>query len=394
MKKSLLALAVMGAFAGVAQAQYSVTIYGVIDTSMNDGTDKVNLNGVTTTVQQRTTGAGKDGLASSRLGIRGVEDLGGGMSASFVWEQGLVSIGNGGTGIQASRTAADADVSTQTATPFVDARQVYVGLADKQLGEIRLGRQATGIHNVISTYSAGYANNVAGALYSAQGSVQNSSSSRPHEVYVNRMVNYMTPNISGFTAELQVAGQSANSETNTTSAPTTAANYQGARLTYAGVKNLSVGFAFSQIDLNGATSDVKQLVMGLGASYDLGIVQAFGLYTKASQKLASGTKLNDQTAWELGVRAPISKTIDTWASYLGGSSTGTGTVAATTLAFSDTAVSGNVDISGFQLGAKYNFSKRTNIYAVGGTQARKGTGVNIASKNETTQIALGVNHTF
>jgi len=394
MKKSLLALAVMGAFAGVAQAQSSVTIYGVIDTSMNDGTDKVNLNGVTTTVQQRTTGAGKDGLASSRLGIRGVEDLGGGMSASFVWEQGLVSIGNGGTGIQASRTAADADVSTQTATPFVDARQVYVGLADKQLGEIRLGRQATGIHNVISTYSAGYANNVAGALYSAQGSVQNSSSSRPHEVYVNRMVNYMTPNISGFTAELQVAGQSANSETNTTSAPTTAANYQGARLTYAGVKNLSVGFAFSQIDLNGATSDVKQLVMGLGASYDLGIVQAFGLYTKASQKLASGTKLNDQTAWELGVRAPISKTIDTWASYLGGSSTGTGTVAATTLAFSDTAVSGNVDISGFQLGAKYNFSKRTNIYAVGGTQARKGTGVNIASKNETTQIALGVNHTF
>jgi len=394
MKKSLLALAVMGAFAGVAQAQSSVTIYGVIDTSMNDGTDKVNLNGVTTTVQQRTTGAGKDGLASSRLGIRGVEDLGGGMSASFVWEQGLVSIGNGGTGIQASRTTADADVSTQTATPFVDARQVYVGLADKQLGEIRLGRQATGIHNVISTYSAGYANNVAGALYSAQGSVQNSSSSRPHEVYVNRMVNYMTPNISGFTAELQVAGQSANSETNTTSAPTTAANYQGARLTYAGVKNLSVGFAFSQIDLNGATSDVKQLVMGLGASYDLGIVQAFGLYTKASQKLASGTKLNDQTAWELGVRAPISKTIDTWASYLGGSSTGTGTVAATTLAFSDTAVSGNVDISGFQLGAKYNFSKRTNIYAVGGTQARKGTGVNIASKNETTQIALGVNHTF
>lgn len=384
----------MGAFAGVAQAQSSVTIYGVIDTSMNDGTDKVNLNGVTTTVQQRTTGAGKDGLASSRLGIRGVEDLGGGMSASFVWEQGLVSIGNGGTGIQASRTTADADVSTQTATPFVDARQVYVGLADKQLGEIRLGRQATGIHNVISTYSAGYANNVAGALYSAQGSVQNSSSSRPHEVYVNRMVNYMTPNISGFTAELQVAGQSANSETNTTSAPTTAANYQGARLTYAGVKNLSVGFAFSQIDLNGATSDVKQLVMGLGASYDLGIVQAFGLYTKASQKLASGTKLNDQTAWELGVRAPISKTIDTWASYLGGSSTGTGTVAATTLAFSDTAVSGNVDISGFQLGAKYNFSKRTNIYAVGGTQARKGTGVNIASKNETTQIALGVNHTF
>jgi len=136
-------------------------------------------------------------------------------------------------------------------------------------------------------------------------------------------------------------------------------------------------------------------VMGLGASYNLGPVQAFGLYTKASQKVPSGTKLNDQTAWELGVRAPISKSIDTWASYLGGSSTGgTGVTNATALAFSDTAATGNVDITGFQLGAKYNFSKRTNIYAVGGSQARKGNGVSTASKNETTQVALGVNHTF
>ena len=394
MKKSLLALAVMGAFVGVAQAQSSVTIYGVIDTALNDGTDKVNTNGSTTTIKQRTTGAGKDGLASSRIGIRGVEDLGGGSSASFVWEQGLVSIGNGGTGSgQASTSVADAGVDTKGASAFQDARQVYVGVANKAFGELRLGRQQTGIHNLISGNSAGYANNVAGALYSAGGSVANNATSRPHDVYANRMVNYITPSINGFQAEIQMAGQSANSET-TTSTPNTSTNYYGARVGYKGIKNLNVDLAYSAVDLNGASADVKKTVMGLGANYNFGVAQVFGLYTKADQKLASGVKLNDQTAWELGVRAPVTKTIELFGSFLGGSSKGTDAIASTTLAFNTTAVSGNVDISGFQLGTKYNMSKRTSLYAVGGTQARKGTGINAQSKNEATQIALGLNHTF
>jgi predicted porin len=57
-------------------------------------------------------------------------------------------------------------------------------------------------------------------------------------------------------------------------------------------------------------------------------------------------------------------------------------------------VSGNVTISGYQLGTKYNLSKRTSAYAVYGSQARKGDGVSSASKNETTQVALGLNHVF
>jgi len=372
MKKSLLAVAAMTAFAGAAQAQSSVTIYGVIDTAIGEGTDKVNLNGTTTTIKQRTTGAGKDGLASSRIGIRGVEDLGGGSSASFVWEQGLVSIGNGATGSgQASTSAADAGVGTLGASAFQDARQVYVGLANKGFGELRLGRQQTGIHNLIGANSAGYANNVAGALYSSGGSVANNARSRPHEVYVNRMVNYITPSFSGVQAEAQVSTQTANSETSTTAAASTTTAYYGGRVGYKGVKDLNVDLAYSAIDLNNTNNgDVKQTVAGLGANYNFGVAQAFGLYTKADQKLGSGTKLNSQTAWELGVRAPVTKTIDLFASYLGGSSTGTGATSTSTLAFSATAVSGDVDISGYQLGGKYNMSKRTSLYAIGGTQSR------------------------
>lgn len=69
MKKSLLALAVLGAFAGAASAQSSVTLYGRVDLSLarNVGSDDL--------VMQNGSG--------SRLGVRGVEDLGGGLKAFF-----------------------------------------------------------------------------------------------------------------------------------------------------------------------------------------------------------------------------------------------------------------------------------------------------------------------
>ncbi|GAB4125892.1 MAG: porin [Rubrivivax sp.] len=69
MKKSLLALAALTAFAGAASAQSSVTLYGRVDLSVNKpiGTD----------AKQISNGSG------SRLGFRGVEDLGGGLSAIF-----------------------------------------------------------------------------------------------------------------------------------------------------------------------------------------------------------------------------------------------------------------------------------------------------------------------
>ena len=80
MKKSLLALAVLGAFAGVASAQSSVTLFGTADLSgayvKNDGSSKrLSLT--------------QDGINSSQLGFRGVEDLGGGLKAGFIFLAGV-----------------------------------------------------------------------------------------------------------------------------------------------------------------------------------------------------------------------------------------------------------------------------------------------------------------
>ncbi|MEO6364126.1 MAG: porin, partial [Caldimonas sp.] len=74
MKKSLLALAVLGTFAGVASAQSSVTLYGTVDMAgtfvKNDGSS-------------RRLSLATNGINSSQLGFRGVEDLGGGLKAGF-----------------------------------------------------------------------------------------------------------------------------------------------------------------------------------------------------------------------------------------------------------------------------------------------------------------------
>src|ERR1700755_2627967 len=91
MKKSIVALAVLSSVAGMASAQSSVTLFGVVDLatrySKSHGESKMSLS--------------KDGLNSSRVGVRGVEDLGGGLKAGFWLESGL----SADTGAAGSATA-------------------------------------------------------------------------------------------------------------------------------------------------------------------------------------------------------------------------------------------------------------------------------------------------
>jgi predicted porin len=84
MKKSLLALAVLGAFAGAAQAQSAVTLYGTIDGGVRY---KNNVNAAGDSLWAANTGT----YYSNRIGFKGVEDLGGGLNAHFVLEGGYNS---------------------------------------------------------------------------------------------------------------------------------------------------------------------------------------------------------------------------------------------------------------------------------------------------------------
>ena len=126
MKKSLLALAVLGTFAGVASAQSSVTLFGIVDVGLRNV-----KNGSNPDLWTQST----DGLNSSRLGFRGVEDLGGGLSAGFWLEAGLsADTGNMGGGIGiAAPTNGSASIFNRRST---------VSLMGNW-GEIRLGRDYT-----------------------------------------------------------------------------------------------------------------------------------------------------------------------------------------------------------------------------------------------------------
>src|SRR3569833_3366267 len=128
MKKSLLALAVLGAFAGVAQAQTSVTIYGSIDGGVRRVTN-------TTSTGQNTLGFSANGTYNSnRLGFKGVEDLGGGMNAHFTLENGF----NSGTG------------GLNNSSSILFERGAFVGLGGTW-GSVDLGRQPSVNFKTINT---------------------------------------------------------------------------------------------------------------------------------------------------------------------------------------------------------------------------------------------------
>ena len=167
MKKSLIALAVLG-LSGAAMAQSSVTLYGVADAGIgkieaggNDGSDKTEF------ISGSTMNNG-----TSRLGVRGVEDLGGGLKAGFQFETGLDLDDGGNSGAFWSRQA-----------------NIWLG---GNWGTVKLGRQFTPSYLTTSTFElTGTAN------YSVLANTYNYAGigSRANSAFA-----YMTPNFGGFTA--------------------------------------------------------------------------------------------------------------------------------------------------------------------------------------------------
>ncbi|HEX3132915.1 MAG TPA: porin, partial [Planctomycetota bacterium] len=115
MKKSLLALAVLGAFAGAASAQSSVTIYGIVDSAVRLTT---NAGATVATNGESITSLAPGGMSQSRLGFNINEDLGGGLRAIANMEHRFNS-DNG---------------NSSSATDFW--RQAWVGLQSESFGRV------------------------------------------------------------------------------------------------------------------------------------------------------------------------------------------------------------------------------------------------------------------
>ena len=173
MKKSLIALAVLG-LSGAAMAQSSVTLYGVADAGigkieagsglaapLNDASDKTEF--ISGSMMNNGT---------SRLGVRGVEDLGGGLKAGFQFETGLDLDNGGSSGAFWSRQA-----------------NIWLG---GNWGTVKLGRQFTPSYLTTSTFEL-----TGAALYSVLANTYKFAGIGRR---ANSAFTYMTPNFGGFTA--------------------------------------------------------------------------------------------------------------------------------------------------------------------------------------------------
>jgi predicted porin len=415
MKKLLIASAALAMVAGTAHAQSSVSVYGVLDVGYTEskfsqaGTAASDFKSAKTT----NTGNGDGALSTSRLGFRGTEDLGSGLKANFMLEWDLTDVGSGG----GAKSAATTGQGRQDAT--LSARESWVGISDAKLGEVKLGRMVTASHGVIAGNLAGYANNITGSLYSAGPSgdfmAPQQISIRPHNVFADRLVTYISPRISGVQATAQYGENEISKNTDLAKGPNKS-KFTDFSLTYV-QGNLSLGAAQQKQSTNynanlgadaagdrtaaGALLNINQFYVdqvtvgtpttrlssgkltyettSYGGNYNFGVAQPFALRTEQKGSSETG-EVFKRTATEIGVRVPVGAKLVGFASMMDGE-----------FKYLQTE---KMDISGYQLGALYNISKRTTAYVIAGKQENKGTGLDTGFKAKTTQTALGVRHSF
>jgi len=361
MKKSVLALAVLGAFAGAASAQSSVTMFGVVD-----------LNVQTVSNNERVYGMSTDGMASSRLGFRGVEDLGGGLKASFWLEMGIApdtgkSNSNGNWGSGAANDAA-----------LFFNRRSTVSLTN-QWGELRLGRDYTAtfwnwtVFDPFGTNGVGAATNLALAG-NLQGALAGSTFGTL--VRANNMVAYILPAGQfgpGLYGQVQMAAGE-NSQGN---------KYYGGRIGYA-AGPFDVAASYGKTDCLDLACNVDLDNWNIGGSWNFGFMKLSGFFSSISGSGNGNDAGRDN--WFVGVAAPFGQ----WnfkASY--GGTNGKDLL-------------DNSDATQWAIGADYNLSKRTALYATWSSinndntaafSVAPGWGALSAGTNST-GASIGVRHTF
>jgi len=411
MKKSLFALAAVTAFAGAAQAQSSVTVYGIADVGYTGITTRgiasgyLNSNAVSagqagTKIQSNSFNSGN--LATSRLGFRGTEDLGGGLNAFFTVEMGL-------------------NLTEGTQFTTMANRQSFVGLGKKGIGQAAIGTQYTPIFNAMTAVNPGANNTVIGSIIYPQTSTA-ATNSEALTVRRNNALMLQSERMAGF--RLQAMYNARNQDRTvggTAAAPTVGsgntnnfgyglgADYQFKKfyVTAAYQSNKNETDAYTSALVNGpatpageaangnngtfagsapiAVANVSDTQMLAGATYDFGVLKAFVGYV--NRKLTSGVDSNvyaKRSGQQIGVRGNITPAITAWATIGNGRYQSFG------------ANSPTANFNAWQLGSQYNLSKRTALYAIYGQAQTSSTSTpaGYGLSSGASQYAIGARHSF
>jgi predicted porin len=375
MKKSLLALAALSAFATAAQAQSSVSVYGIMD--MSYGENKVSGDAADKNV--KTTGLADDAVNSSRIGFRGTEDLGGGVKAGFVVEANLDMV-RGTTFDKANQTGGlEPSKPNSDNTAFLGAtRQTMLTLSDAKLGTLGVGYKKTLETDFNDTYFTGTENS-AGNQAHVLG-----RATRANGIY------YTSPAFSGVTATVQYTTGETTIEDASEQADAgfdasmtqIGLNYSAGALQVGAVYfNGSIKFGSDDYELvsnydktNWAVGDNDYKGYGIGANYNFGFAKVTAQMGERKYGLATNQDKNEYTT--LGVTFPVGK-LDLMAAY-------------SMQEIKTNGVKQN-ETDGYQLIARYNLSKRTNVYALVGEGKKETAG----DPDVKTSVArVGVAHSF
>jgi len=341
--KKLAILAALAAVSAGAMAQSNVTLFGVVD---------VNARYVKNGDEKMKSLAG-NGLNTSRLGIRGTEDLGDGLKAGF-WLESGINVDNG----------------TQSDSTRFWNRRSTVSLYGS-FGELRLGRDYTPTYLGYTDYDPFGDNGVAASskFDSSLGTVRDTGTRADNQII------YLTPgNLGGFYGRAAVAAGEG----------TAGKKYYGARAGWA-AGPVDVSASYGQTTVAPLAGDDKFKTADVGASYDFGVVKAMGYYTQskfASQKIAS---------YSIGAIVPFGVS-QIKAAYTHANASGTN------------AAGVNVDANDADqvaVGYIYNLSKRTAVYGTAAYVKNKGNATfavastpTIGAGDKSTGVELGLRHSF
>ncbi len=300
MKKTAILLALLASLPTIAMAQSSTTVYGIMD--MNINVD----NGSKAAGRIVQLSSGQTGQSGSRLGFRGVEDLGGGLSVLYVLEAGILP---------------DTGVSDQGGVLF--GRTAIVGVSGSA-GTIKLGRLSTPAWTVqtrIDPFAIGLAGDMS-RLFGTTGK------------RTDNTINYSSPSINGVTAELAyAAGEQAGSNDK--------ARHLGGSLTYErGPLLLAASHDVANSNPVGSAPVVGTKTSLIGAVYDFGPLAVHAAYDVNKNGLTLDTR-----DLLLGVSVPV----------------GRGKLLADMIRKSDKAIS-DADAHMAALAYIYPLSARTNLY--------------------------------
>ncbi|MES3000966.1 MAG: porin [Pseudomonadota bacterium] len=365
MKKAIVSMMVVAANAAFAQS--SVTVFGIIDAGVSygkgSGAGSANKLQVSNSAHQ-----------SSRLGFRGVEDLGGGMSASFWLEAGMTNDDGQGGATNANNQATGTGPAVAGRQGLSFNRRSTLSLAGAW-GELRLGRDYTPAFLNIPAFEpftvngVGTAQNFVGAF--ASGAPYAATGGTGVVARVSNSVGYLLPaNLGGFYGQaMYYMGENASNAPNSKDG------------TGAGLR---VGYASGPVNAAFGTNKTKYIAgnvtsSNLGASYDFDVVKVMA---QVSRDEVSGAAADGKGAVVGAVlRLAPGEVRTSWSTY-------------------KTTAAGNPKASKFAIGYVHNLSKRTAVYGTAarlrnsGGSAQSLAGSITAPNSSSTGFDIGLRHSF